>query len=150
LYWAINAYLTWGPEFAIHYVAYLQNAEGVYPAWLLWRCNMWINLISPAPRIFISLTHIIDNIITIGYLFGLARKWTFIVGGLFSLLIWSTAEGFGGPYATGVSNLGPALVYVLLFAALLIFERVLGRTPYSVDYYIEERYPRWRRVAEFA
>src|SRR5574338_212050 len=102
---------------------------------------MWINLISPAPTIFIWLTRIIETLIAIGLLFGLARKWTFIVGGLFSLLIWSTAEGFGGPYATGVANLGPALVYVLLFAALLIFEQVLGKTPYSMDYYIEQRFP---------
>lgn len=79
----------------------------------------------------------------------LARKWTFIIGGLFSLMLWATAEGFGGPYTAGASNLGPALVYVLVFAALLLFERILGRTPYSVDYYLERRYPGWNRVAEW-
>jgi len=150
LIWAINAFLTWRPEFAIHYVGYLQNAALGQPQWLLPWFNMWIGLVSPNPDIFIWLTRIIETLIAIGLLFGLARKWTFIIGGLFSLLIWSTAEGFGGPYATGVSNIGPALVYVLLFAALLIFERVLGRTPYSVDYYIEERFHRWQRVAELA
>lgn len=150
LIWAINAFLTWRPEFAAHYVGYLQNAALGQPKWLLPWFNMWIGLVTPAAGIFIWLTRIIETLIAIGLLFGLARKWTFIVGGLFSLLIWSTAEGFGGPYATGVANLGPALVYVLLFAALLIFEQVLGKTPYSMDYYIEQRFPRWRRVAEWA
>ncbi len=150
LVWTINAFLTWRPEFANHYVGYLQNAALGQPQWLLPWFNLWINLVTPAAGVFIWLTRIIETLIAIGLLFGLARKWTFIIGGLFSLLIWSTAEGFGGPYATGVSNLGPALVYVLLFAALLIFERVLGRTPYSVDYYIERRYPGWRKVAEWA
>lgn len=150
LIWAINAFLTWRPEFAAHYVGYLQNAAQGQPQWLLPWFNMWINLVSPNPGIFILLTRIIETLIAIGLLFGLARKWIFIVGGLFSLLIWATAEGFGGPYATGVSNIGPALVYVMLFAALLIFERVLGRTPYSLDYYIEEHFPRWLRIAEWA
>jgi len=150
LIWAINAYLTWRPEFASHYVGYLQNAAAGQPQWLLPWFNMWISLVTPAAPFFIWATRIIETLIAIGLLFGLARKWTFIVGGLFSLLIWSTAEGFGGPYATGASNLGPALVYVLLFAALLVFQRVLGRTPYSVDYYIEERFPGWHNVAEFA
>jgi nitrite reductase (NO-forming) len=41
-------------------------------------------------------------------------------------------------------------VYVLLFAALLLFERLIGRTPYSVDYYLEQRFPSWQSVAEWA
>lgn len=150
LIWAINAYLTWRPEFAAHYVGYLQNAAQGQPGWLLPWFNMWIAVVTPAAGIFIWVTRILETLIAIGLLFGIARKWTFIVGGLFSLLIWSTAEGFGGPYSTGASNMGPALVYVLLFAALLIFERVLGRSPYSVDYYLEQRYPRWKKVAEWA
>lgn len=150
LIWAVNAYLTWRPEFASHYVGYLQNAAQGQPAWLLPWFNLWISAVTPNAELFIWLTRILETLIAVGLLFGLARKWTFIVGGLFSLLIWSTAEGFGGPYATGVSNLGPALVYVLLFAALLIFERLVGRTPYSLDYYIEERRPGWAKVAEWA
>ncbi len=150
LIWAINAYLTWRPDFADHYVGYLQNAAQGQPPWLLPWFNAWIGIVSPNVGLFVWLTRIIETLIAIGLLFGLARKWTFIIGGLFSLLIWSTAEGFGGPYAAGASNLGPALVYVLVFAALLIFERVVGRTPYSVDYYLERRYPGWTRVAEWA
>ncbi len=150
LMWAIDAYLTWRPEFAAHYVGYLQNATHGQPQWLLPWFNMWIGLVTPATGLFVWLTRIIETLIAIGLLFGLARKWTFIIGGLFSLLIWATAEGFGGPYTTGASNLGPALVYVLLFVALLIFESLTGRNPYSLDFYIEQHYPGWRRVAELA
>lgn len=150
LVWAIDAFLTWRPEFAAHYVGYLQNATQGQPQWLLPWFNLWIAIVTPNAAIFIWLTRIIETLIAIGLLFGLARKWVFIVGGLFSLLLWSTAEGFGGPYTTGASNLGPALVYVLLFAALLLFERLVGRSPYSLDYYLEERFPGWRRVAEWA
>ncbi len=150
LMWAIDAYLTWRPEFAAHYVGYLQNATHGQPSWLLAWINLWISLVTPATGAFIWLTRIIETLIAIGLLFGLARKATYIIGGLFSLLLWSTAEGFGGPYTTGASNLGPAMVYVLLFAALLLFERLVGRTPYSLDYYLEQRFPRWTTVAEWA
>lgn len=150
LIWCINAFLTWRPAFADNYIGYLQNAIQGQPQWLLPWFQMWISLVTPSVGVFVWITRIIETLIAIGLLFGLARKWTFVVGGLFSLLIWSTAEGFGGPYATGVSNLGPALVYVLLFAALLLFERLIGRTPYSLDYYIEQRFPKWTKVAEWA
>ncbi len=148
--WAIDAFLTWRPAFAAHYVGYLQNAAQGQPHWLLPWFNMWIALVTPAAGPFVWLTRIIETLIAIGLLFGLARKWIYVIGGLFSLLVWATAEGFGGPYTTGASNLGPALVYVLLFAALLLFERLVGRTPYSVDYYLEQRFPRWEWAAEWA
>lgn len=150
LIWTINAILTWLPQFSAHYVGYLQNAMQGQPRWLLPWFNMWLSLVTPAADVFIWVTRIIETLIAIGLLFGLARKWTYIIGMAFSLLIWSTAEGFGGPYSTGASNLGPALVYVLLFAALMLTERLLGRTPYSVDYYIEQRHPRWTKYAEWA
>jgi len=39
---------------------------------------------------------------------------------------------------------------VLVFAALIIFDYMQGTTPYSVDYYLERRFPAWRRIAEWA
>jgi nitrite reductase (NO-forming) len=147
--WAINAYLTWWPEFADHYVGYLQNAAQNQPGWLVPWFSAWLALVTPAAGSFIWLTRIIETAIALGLLLGLARKWLYLLGALFSLLIWSTAGGFGGPYTTGATNLGPSLVYVLVFIALAVLNRALGRTPYSVDYYLEQRWPAWDRVAEW-
>ncbi len=33
-------------------------------------------------------------------------------------VIWSTAEGFGGPYTAGSTDIGAAIIYVLVFLAL--------------------------------
>jgi nitrite reductase (NO-forming) len=41
-------------------------------------------------------------------------------------------------------------VYVLVFFALIIFSRQEGPTPYSVDYYLERRWPSWQRAAEWS
>jgi nitrite reductase (NO-forming) len=146
---AIDAWLKWQPGFAAHYVGYLQNAANGQPSWLYPWFHFWIQLVSPRADFFILATRLIETAIAIGLLFGLARRLTYIAGALFSLLIWSTAEGFGGPYTSGATNLGPALMYALVFVASALFERLLGPSPYSLDYFIAQRFPKWRSVAEW-
>ena len=148
--WAVDACLTWRSAFAAHFVGYLQNASHGQPAWLVPWFTFWIGLVTPGAGLFIWLTRLLETVIALGLLLGLARRWLYVVGGLFSLLLWSTAEGFGGPYAVGAANLGPALLYALVFIALSVFDRTLGRTPYSLDYYLGRRWPRWQSVAEWA
>ena len=136
---AIDAYLKWQPGFAAHYVGYLQNAANGQPHWLEPWFHMWLRLVTMHTAFFISATRLIETAIAIGLLLGLARRITYFAGALFSLLIWSTAEGFGGPYTSGATNVGPALVYALVFIAAALFEHLLGPNPYSLDYYIERR-----------
>lgn len=147
---AVDAYLKWQPAFAAHYVGYLQNAMKGQPLWLAPWFNFWLRLVIQHTDFFVLATRLIETAIAIGLLLGLARRITYIAGVLFSLLIWSTAEGLGGPYTSGATNLGPALVYGLVFAALALFERVLGSTPYSLDYYIGRRFPGWGSLVEWA
>ncbi len=146
---AIDAYLKWQPGFAAHYAGYLQNAANGQPPWLAPWFHFWIQLVSPRAGFFILATRLIETALAIGLLFGIARRLTYIVGALFSLLIWSTAEGFGGPYTSGATNLGPALMYALVFVGAALFEGFLGPSPYSFDYYIGRRFPKWRSVAEW-
>jgi len=148
--WAIDAYLAWQPEFAAHYVGYLTNAQQGQPGWLQPWFAIWLTIVNPAADVFIFLTRVIETLIAVGLLFGLARKWISVAGSVLSLLIWATAEGFGGPYTVGATNPGPGLVYVIVFLALILIDRAHGRTPYSLDHYIQRRWPRWSRVAEWA
>jgi nitrite reductase (NO-forming) len=146
----IDAYLKWRPAFAAHYVGYLQNAMKGQPFWLAPWFNFWLRIVIQHTSFFVLATRLIETAIAIGLLLGLARRITYIAGALFSLLIWSTAEGFGGPYTSGATNLGPALVYALFFIAVALFERLLGSTPYSLDYYIGRHFPRWGSLVEWA
>lgn len=147
--WAVGAALTWSPDFAVHYVGYLHNASHGQPGWLAGWFAMWIALVTPHAGLFIWLTRIIETSIAIALLTGFARKTLYVVGALFSLLVWSTAEGFGGPYTVGANNMGTAISYVLIFVALIAINTRGGRSPYSLDFYIERRFPGWRRVAEW-
>jgi nitrite reductase (NO-forming) len=67
---------------------------------------------------------------------------------VFSLLIWATAEGFGGPYTSGASDIRTAIIYAVVFAALLALSYYAGPSRYSADYYIEKKVSWWWRVAE--
>jgi len=148
--WAMGAALTWSSDFAVHYVGYLHNAAQGQPAFLAGWFTMWIGLVTPHAVLFVWLTRIIETLIALALLTGFARKTLYVIGALFSLLIWSTAGGFGGPYTVGANNMGTAISYVLIFVALIGIDSLSGRSPYSLDFFIERRWPRWRRISEWS
>jgi hypothetical protein len=57
-------------------------------------------------------------------------------------------EGFGGPYMSGASDIGTAIIYVVVSAGLLTLAYYTGPDPYSVDHHIEKTVDWWWRVAE--
>ncbi|MGH8190964.1 MAG: multicopper oxidase domain-containing protein [Rhodanobacteraceae bacterium] len=148
--WAVGAALTFSPDFAVHYVGYLHNAAQGQPAWSAWWFHAWIAAVTPHVTLFVWATRIVECLLALALLTGFARKTVYVLGALFSLLVWSTAEGFGGPYTVGATNMGAALTYVLIFIALIGIDSRGGRSPYSIDYYLERRWPGWRRVAEWS
>ena len=96
------------------------------------------------------LVAVTETLIALAVLVGFARKLSYTAALVFSLLIWSTAEGFGGPYAGASADVdtGAGLIYALVFASLLAFAYYLGTSRYSVDYYLEQRISWWQWVAE--
>ena len=149
LIWVANAAFTWTSGFAVHYVGYLHNAAQGQPAWSAWWFNAWIALVTPHADLFIWATRIIETALALALVLGFARKTVYVLGALFSLLVWSTAEGFGGPYVVGATNMGSGIVYVLVFIALMVINSRSGPSPYSLDFYIEKVWPAWRRVSEW-
>jgi len=91
---------------------------------------------------------VIESLIAVALIAGFARKFTYISAALFSVLVWATAEGFGGPYMSGSSDIGTAIIYALVFVGLLALSAYAGPARYSADYYIEQRVSWWWKVAE--
>ena|SRR5271157_2274007 len=150
LVWAVDAYLKYQPAFLTGYLGIIQGAASGQPAWLAPWFNFWVNMISLSPDFFAWSTRIIETAIAISLLFGLGRKWMYLLSAIFSFIIWSVPEGLGGPYAQGATDIGTGLIYVLVFVALIVLDSAVGRSPYSVDYHIERAFPQWRQVAEWA
>jgi nitrite reductase (NO-forming) len=124
----------------------MAQADG-QPAWLQPWFRFWIDLQHPDVPFFAYLVAVIETLIAIALIVGFARKITYTAALVFSLLIWATAEGFGGPYTSGASDVGTALVYALVFAALLLFSYYQGPAPLTVDASLERRISWWHRVA---
>jgi uncharacterized membrane protein YphA (DoxX/SURF4 family) len=146
--WLIDAILKWLPGFRSGYADALHEGADGQPGWLKPWFNFWINLQEPRATFFAYLVAVAETLIALALIAGFARKLTYAAAIVFSLLIWSTAEGFGGPYTAGASDIGTAVIYALVFAALLVFSYYQGTPRFSVDYYLEKRIGWWHRIAE--
>jgi nitrite reductase (NO-forming) len=145
---SIDAILKWQPAFRADYTDALHGGADGQPSWLSGWFNFWINLQEPRASFFAYLVAVVETLIALAVILGFARKLTYLSAIVFSLLIWSTAEGFGGPYTAGSSDIGTAVIYALVFGALLCFSYYEGTPRVSLDYYLERRIGWWHRIAE--
>lgn len=148
LIWAVDAVLKWLPGFRASYMSTIMGIAQGQPGWLRPWFRFWIDLQHPRATAFAYLVAVLETLIALALILGLARKLTYASAAVFSLLIWATAEGFGGPYTSGASDIGTAVIYAVVFAGLLALGYYVGPSPYSLDYYLEQRYSWWWRLAE--
>lgn len=148
LIWLVDAILKWLPGFRNGYMDTIMGQAKDQPAWLDPWFNFWIKLQHPHPAFYAYLVAGLETIIAISLILGFARKLVYGGAIVLSLLIWSTAEGFGGPYTAGAADVGTAIVYALVFALLLSLSYYQGPSRLSVDYWLEQRISWWYRIAE--
>jgi nitrite reductase (NO-forming) len=146
--WLIDAVLKWLPGFRSSYMSTIMGIRDGQAGWLKPWFSFWINLQHPRVMFFAYLVAVVETLIAVALIVGFARKLSYISAIVFSLLIWATAEGFGGPYTSGASDIGTAIIYAVVFAGLLAINYYAGTSRYSVDYYLEQRYAWWWRLAE--
>jgi nitrite reductase (NO-forming) len=146
--WLIDAVLKWLPGFRSAYMGVIMGQAQGQPGWLRGWFDFWINLQHPRVMFFAYLVAVVETLIAVALIAGFARKLTYISAALFSLVIWATAEGFGGPYTSGSSDIGTAIIYAVVFAGLLALSYYAGPARYSADYYLEKKIGWWWKVAE--
>jgi uncharacterized membrane protein YphA (DoxX/SURF4 family) len=95
-----------------------------------WWSDFWINLQHPAVTFFWALVASAETLIALALTFGFARKVPYIAAIAFSVLIWSAAEGFGGPYASGACDIGTAIIYAVVFTGRLALSYSAGPVRY--------------------
>ena len=120
LVWAVDAWFKWQPDFINNFSSYLTGSLDGQPGWVQGWINFWINVVKVDPHVFAHLVAIGETAVALGLIFGLFSNLTYIVGILLSVVIWTTAEGFGGPYTAGSTDIGAAIIYVLVFAGLFL------------------------------
>ena len=93
----------------------------------------------------------LEVLLGLALVFGFIRKIAYLGGVVLSLLIWAVPEGFGGPYTagSGTTDVGTGVIYAIAFFGLILINATYGSSRYSLDYYIERRFPAWAKLSEF-
>jgi uncharacterized membrane protein YphA (DoxX/SURF4 family) len=146
--WLIDAVLKWLPGFRSSYMSSVKGAGMGQPGWLQWWFHLWTNMQHPAPTFWAVVVAILETLVALAVILGFARKVSYIASAVFCVVIWGVAEGFGGPYASGSSDIGTAIIYALVFVCLLTLAAYTGTDRYSADYYLEQKISWWHKVAE--
>jgi thiosulfate dehydrogenase (quinone) large subunit len=145
---AVDAFLKWRPGFASSFLGQVTAAAQGQPAWLLPWFHFWAHLIALAPIPFAYLSAILESLIALALLLGLARQVTYFAAAAYAFFLWAIPEGFGGPYKGGATDIGTGIIYVILFLALYQLDTLADESPWSLDPAIERRFPRWRALSE--
>jgi uncharacterized membrane protein YphA (DoxX/SURF4 family) len=117
LIWAIDAAFKWQPGFRQGFMGMVTEEGKGQPGWMHGWFQFWINVQHPHAMFFAYTVAVIETVIALSLIFGFARKSVYIIGALFSLTIWGTAEGFGGPYGATSRDIGAAVMYAVVFMA---------------------------------
>lgn len=135
--WAIDAYFKWQPAFIDNLSDYLTSGAQGQPAAVQAWINLWVHTVSVSPHFFAIVVALSETAIAVGLFFGLFSKIAMSGGIAMTLVIWSTAEGFGGPYMPGSTDIGAAIIYAILFVALW-----LGKSwrCFSLDAWLKRTY----------
>ena len=126
----------------------VQGAGQGQPDWLVPWFNFWSGLVSADPSLFLYGIGALELAVGIFLVVGLMRKTIYVGGIALSLMIWAVDEGFGGPYGPGATDVGAAVMYAVVFFALMVVDAYGGWNRYSLDAIIERHIRSWRKLAE--
>lgn len=121
--WAFDAALKWEPYFLTHFMDQLTPAVQGQPHWIA----AYITFVSHevqaiGPMIVALIVAIIETGIALSLLTGWLLRVVAPLGFLYSLAVWTTAEGWGGPYTTsGTGIRGDVIGNALLYAVIFMF-----------------------------
>ncbi len=136
--WLVDALFKWNPAFLNNFTDYIvQGGQGQSVLVQNW-INLWVRVVGMDPYIFAVIVAVSETAIAISLLSGLFTEIGIFGGIAMTLVIWSTAEGFGGPYVAGSTDIGAAIIYAIVFIALWF-----GKCwrYYSIDSIIKDKLP---------
>lgn len=147
--WLIDGALKFQPGFVEAFPASIIDAASRQPSWLAGWFSFWASITSSSnPAFFVYFIGFLELALAFCLIFGFLRKPAYTVILFLSLIIWSVPEGFGGPYGPGSSDIGTGIVYAILSFMLLVINATFGPSRHSLDFLVERKWPRWKKIAE--
>jgi nitrite reductase (NO-forming) len=148
VFWAIDGALKFYPGFVNTFPNLIKDAALGQPSWLAGWFSFWASTTSMNPAFYVYSSRLLEVALAFCLIFGLMRKLSYTVSLFLSLVIWSVPEGFGGPYGPSSSDIGTGIVYALVSLMLLLINATFGPSRHSLDFFIEKKWPWWKKVAE--
>jgi uncharacterized membrane protein YphA (DoxX/SURF4 family) len=122
LVWAIDAAYKWAPAFrtqtlVTQFAHHLSEVNTpVEHQWIA----LWHRVAVSYQNPFGYSIAVLETLIAIGLITGCFSRLVFLGGALFSLGIWTAAEGMGLPIAPGRTDIGTSIIYALVYIALFM------------------------------
>ena len=148
--WGIDGAMKFSPALISTYPNMVAGMGAGQPAWLSGWFSFWAHASSSNPALIVYGTGAAELTLAFCLIAGFLRKLVYLGGIPFSLLIWGVAEGFGGPYGPGATDVGAAVMYAPAFLLLIVISATYGTSRFSLDAVIERTWPRWRLLAEWS
>jgi len=149
--WFTDGILKFTSGFVNDFLASVQASQASAPSWLSGWFSFWATQASSNATLIVYTVGVLEIALGLALLFGFMRKIAYSGGVILALLIWAVPEGFGGPYQSGAggTDIGTGVIYAIAFLGLILINATYGPSRASLDYYIERRFPKWARIAEF-
>ena len=150
--WLVDGTLKFYSGYAGSFLSQLQGNQSANPAWLSGWFQFWINVTTPAPTAVVYTVGFFELAVGAALVLGFMRKVAYSGGIVLGLMIWTIGEGFGGIFQTITpltTDIGTGIIYSFALFGLILINAAHGVSRYSLDYYIERRFPAWARIAEF-
>jgi thiosulfate dehydrogenase [quinone] large subunit len=145
LVWIVAAWLKWQPGFISNFSSMISGGADGQPGPIQTWIKLWVTIVNINPHLMAYGAAVVETLIAAFLVLGIFSNLTYIVGIVYTLGIWSVAEGFGGPYTPGQStDVGTALPYAILFGVLLCISA--GRY-FAVDQWLTPKLGRWGFLA---
>ncbi len=126
LLWAFDAFWKWQPAFLEHGLSYLRAAQVGQPVWIVVYIGLFIRILGiVGPVAFGLFAAVVETALAISLLAKRGEKWMLPIGFFYSFGVWTTAEGWGGPYSLGSTGnrgdmLGTADMYMIVYLYLMV------------------------------
>lgn len=140
---AIDAAFKWQPAFQNGFLGQLATTQGQASIFAWW-INLWHMIVAWNPHLFAILTAGTETLLALSLLLGVFRKPLYVAGTAFFFMIWTIAEGFGGPYGAGSTDIGTAILYAVVCIALYGLETAQESESWTLEPWLRQHIARER------
>ena len=132
LLWAFDAFLKWQPYFLHHSITYLVQSQQGQAHWIIVYIQFFIDIIRIIGPVFFGIfAAVIETLIAASLIFRKGLDFMLPIGFIYTFGLWTTAEGWGGPYGPGFTGcrgdvFGAAIIYCFIFLYLMVMYPPFG------------------------